>query len=166
MFLRSEDCQREQQSTHHNDHWRSHDQCHQYCGRNIYIDDNPIRSNDVPAPRYGKQYLASEWRIRTPVAIEERIEGEGIPTLMSANQFVWLKYLGVGRRRRSWTTLFHSISVPSHPCRSIPISCAQRPNWSSGADQCRDIPTRGDYDIETVIAMVNASDAFPVRIGV
>ena len=67
MFLLSEDCQREQQSTHHNDHWRSHDQYHQYCGRNIHIDDNPIRSNDVPAPRYGKQYLASEWRIRTPV---------------------------------------------------------------------------------------------------
>ena len=100
------------------------------------------------------------------LTIEERIEGEGIPTLMSTNQFVWLKYLRVGRRRRSGTTLFHSISVPSRPCRSIPISCAQRLNRSSGTDQCRDIPTRGDYDIETVIAVVNASDAFPVRIGV
>ena len=99
VFLRSEDCQPEQQSACHNNHWRSHDSLLLIGGRHLYPNDNPIRLIDVPVPRYGKHYHATESRVRTPS------DHRG-PS--------W---------RRSCTILSHSISVPSRPCHTIPISC-------------------------------------------
>ena len=66
-YLRSEDCQPEQQSAHHNDNWRSHDHLLPIGGEHLQTDDNTIRSIDISVPRYGRQYHAIERRTRTPV---------------------------------------------------------------------------------------------------
>ena len=63
--------------------------------------------------------------------------------------------------------MFQLVSVTLYRFRD-----AQRINRPNDSDRGRDstpqvvlIP-QGAYDIETIIAMLNASDAFPVRIGI
>ena len=46
-ILRSEDCQPEQQSVHHDNHWWSHDRLLSISRRQLHINDNPIRSIDI-----------------------------------------------------------------------------------------------------------------------
>ena len=69
--------------------------------------------------------------------------------------------------------LSRSISVPSQSCRSIPISCCttscptdQVVLINGGSTPQEVLILRGAYEIETMIAMLNASDAFSVRIGI
>ena len=46
-ILRSEDCQPEQQSAYHNDHWQSHDQLLLIVRRHLHSNIIPIRSIDI-----------------------------------------------------------------------------------------------------------------------
>ena len=68
-FLRSEDAhgQPEQQSAHHDDHWRSHDQLLSICKGHLHSDDNPIRSIDVCVQGLDRQHHTPERRIQAPV---------------------------------------------------------------------------------------------------
>ena len=54
------------------------------------------------------------------LTIEDRVEGdgEGVLTLMLANQLSMIEVFG-----NTWTIPSHSISIPSRSCHSIPISC-------------------------------------------
>ena len=67
LFLGSEDCQPEQQSTHHNDHWWDHDLLLSISGGTLHTNDNSLRPIDVCFPRYGRYDHAIEWLIRTPI---------------------------------------------------------------------------------------------------
>ena len=125
-ILRSEDCQSEQQSAHHDYHWwptadyiRTMEAI---CipmitrfDRLMFLfrdmEDNIMRLN-------------GEFELQ--LTTEDRVEGdgEGVPIIMSANQFSMIEVFGNTRKRMcSWIILSHSINVLSHLCHSIPISC-------------------------------------------
>ena len=90
-----------------------------------------------------------------------------LPRLPLRTSSPWSKCLAIPPRRKwSWTILSHSISGYNLVCVVVQGLCvAQRADWSSGANQCWKYDTRdydyrrGAYDIETIIAMLNASDA-------
>ena len=66
-FLGSEDCQLEQQSAHHDDHWRSHHQFLSIGGGHLHTDDSPFRPIHVCVRGLGSQNHTSERRIWAPV---------------------------------------------------------------------------------------------------
>ena len=86
------------------------------------------------------------------------------------NQFIMIEVLGNTTKEEAklGNPPFHSISVPTRPCRSMPISWHNVPadqvvviNAGSTPQEVK-IP-QGAYDIKTIIAMLNESDAFPVK---
>ena len=126
VILRSENCEPEQQPAHHDNHWWSNCWLHPHRGGYLQtmisrfgwlmflfrdMEDNIMRLN-------------GEFELQ--LTIEDRVEGdgEGVPIIMSANQFSMIEVFGNTRKRMcSWIILSHSINVPSRSCHSIPISC-------------------------------------------
>ena len=67
----------------------------------------------------------SEFELQLTIGDCVEDEGKRIPTLMSVNQFSMIEVLGNTTKKKEVkldNPLFHSISVLSRPCHSIPIT--------------------------------------------
>ena len=108
------------------------------------------------------------------LTIEDQVEGEveGVLTLISANQLSMIEVFGSRKKEVkldnplsfeqcsiSSVSLYTDFGLPNVPSDQVIVIDAS-------STQHEVLIPRGAYGIETIFAMLNVSDAFPVRIGV
>ena len=109
------------------------------------------------------------------LTIEDRVEGEGEGALilMSASQLSMIEVLGNITKKEmklgnplsfdqcsaSSVSLYTDFVLHNVPTDQVVVI-------NAGTSTQEVIIPRGTYDIETIIAMLNASDAFPLRIRI
>ena len=100
-------------------------------------------------------------------------EGEGTSTLMSANQFSMIEVFGNTTMKE--VKLGNPLSFDQCCISSVSlytdivlhnVSADQVVVINAGTSSQKVLTPRGTYDIETIIAMLNVDDAFPVRIRI
>ena len=117
--------------------------------------------------------LNNEFKLLLTIGDFVEDEGKRIPSLMSVNQFSMIEMLGnTTRRKWSWTiltligSLLHFVRVALYRFR-----IAQRAHRLSDSDQPRDntvqevLTPQFAYNIETIMAIMNTNNDFPVQIG-
>ena len=134
--------------------------------------DIPIRLINVPVPRYGRQYHAIERPIRAPVDYRKHVWSSAF--LDSTHEPA--HYIEVfGNTRKKEVKLDNPLSFDQCAISSVLLytdfvlhnfPTDQVIVINAGSTPQEVLILRGAYDIETIIAMLNESDAFPVRIGV
>ena len=117
-------------------------------------------------------YLNGEFEFQ--LTIEDRVEDEveGVLTLMLANLLSMIEVFGSRRKEVkldnppsfdqcsiSSVSLYTDFGLHNVPSDQVVVI-------DEGTTQHEVLIPRGAYDIETIFAMLKASDAFPVRIGV
>ena len=118
------------------------------------------------------KHLNDEFKLQ--LTIEDRVEGVSVSTLMSTNQFSVIEVFGNNSKKemqldnpRSFDKCYISFVsfYTDFTFHNVPYDQVIVINGDRTDESVISIP-RGAYDIETIIAKLNASDAFPIRIGV
>ena len=155
----------EQQPAYHDDQWRSRSWLYPHHGGHLHSNDNPTRSINAPVPRYGRQDDTTEWWIRAPVDDRRRVWWSAfIDYLCEPILHDWSvrQYHEEGSEAGQSSlirSVLHLVCVTLYRFRVHNVPTDQVVLINAGSTTQEITIPRGAYDIDTIIAMLNTSDA-------